>query len=350
MKRIIILATIVLAVIALLVTTGLAKKESSARGWLGVYTQSVNYDLAEAFDLDVQYGAVINEVVEDSPADDAGLREGDVIVSLNKEKITDSDDLNDVMAETQAGDQIEIVINRDGTEQNFTLTAGEAPKDEHTWFHYGSGDPNVWVFPSRPVTYVGIQLMDLNEQLGEYFGITDGEGVLIVEVDEESPAAKAGLKAGDVIVEVDGKKVESASEITAQMEEHESGEQVNYSVVRDRRTSQFTVEVEERKGSSFGHGYMFGPDRAVINVPKLRGLFNSNFPNSFEAEFGEEFEQEMAQLAEELAKLKLELKDADGIGGGRDELRRDMEELRRELRDLKRELQKELKEMNERLQ
>ena len=139
MKRIMHPAIILAIALALLVTPGMAKKHGTERGWLGVYTQSVDYEVAEAFDLGVQYGAVINEVMEDSPAEIAGLKSGDVLVALNGEKVTDSDDLIDLMAETKPGDNLEITFVRDGQEKNITVTAGEPRKEERVMWTEGEG-------------------------------------------------------------------------------------------------------------------------------------------------------------------------------------------------------------------
>ncbi len=351
MKRYLVPVAIVVALIALLVATGMARKDADKHSWLGVYTQSVDYDIAEAFDLDVRYGAVVNLVVDDSPADKAGLREDDVIIAFNNEKVTDSDDLVDLLIETKPGDNVTLTVIRDGKEQNVAVEVGETPEQEYV-VRGQRGVPDVMYFSAGPRAYVGVYLDDLSEQLGDYFGVADGEGALITEVEKDSPAQKAGLKAGDVIVQVEGEKILEADDVGEVIEDYKEGDRVNFTVVRDQRQSQITVEITERKGSPLGYNSYFGPDRAVINIPRMHGLFNGSSSGwfDFEAEFGEEFEAEMRQLAEEMARLKIELKDIDKVEIDRDGIRRDLEELRRELREMKREMESELRELNERKQ
>lgn len=350
MKRYLVPALIVVALVAVLVATGMARKDADKKSWLGVYTQSVDYDLAEAFDLDTQYGAVVNMVVEDSPADKAGVREDDVIIGFNNEKVTDSDDLVDMLIETKPGDKATLTIIRDGKEQTVTVEVGETPDRNYVLRNYGN-TPDVWVFPNASRTYVGVYLDDLSEQLGDYFGVAEGHGALITEVDDESPAQKAGLKAGDVIVEIGGEKIFEAEDVGEVVEDYKEGDQVTFTVMRNQRSTQIAVEIGERKDSFYGHNF-FDANRAVINIPRMHGLFNGNFPGQaeFEAEFGEEFEREMRQLAEEMARLKIELKDLDHIDIDREGIREDLEELRRELRETKRQLEAELRELNERKQ
>lgn len=352
MKRLILPAIVALAALSLLAATGLAKKDSSERGWLGVYTQSVDYDLAEAFDLDVPYGAIINEVVEDSPAEKAGLQSGDVVISLNDNKITDADDLTDVMYETAPGDRLELVIIRDGREQSIILDAGEAPRRERVTYHrFYHDDEERVVVPELPTTrraYLGVSLDNLNEQLGAYFGVDEGKGALVTEVMEDSPAEKAGLKAGDVIVSIDGEPVGDASDVRNLIRDYEKGDQIDIAIIRDHRADRFTAELEEREQLFFGHGAIVGPDMAKLNMPKLHGLFKGNYMDDFEFDFdSEEFEREMAKLAEELSKLKFEFKDLEELGFDREELRREMEQLRRELKDLQVELHKELQDLRD---
>ncbi len=341
---------VALVAVALVAASGIAKKSSRDHGWLGVYTHSVNYDVARAYDLDTKYGAVIADVIGDSPADKAGLADGDVIISLNGDKVTDSDDLIDLIAETKPGDRVKLGIIRDGKEQTIEATLAEPEEDSFIWTDSDwSKDKKVkdlYRLKTKKQPYIGVMLDNLSDQLGNYFGIKDGDGALITEVVEDSPAQKAGLAAGDVILKVDNKKVEDAGDVSDLIEDHEKGDQVAVTVMRDHREKDITVEVGETDSPRFG-GYQFfqGPDMAAITVPKLRGLQYGNFNDEdFDFDFDNgEFAEQMKQLARELKNMKLEFK--SDVTVDKDELKAEMEQLKKELQEMKQELKRELENM-----
>lgn len=356
MKRIMHPAIILAIALALLVTPGMAKKHAPERGWLGVYTQSVDYEVAEAFDLGVQYGAVINKVMDDSPAKKAGLESGDVLVALNGEKVTDSDDLIDLMAETKPGDNLEITFVRDGREKKITVTAGEPRKEKHViWTDKHAGKaPKVLHRSAEKYGYMGVYLDDLNEQLGRYFGVEEGNGALVSRVEEDSPAEQAGLKAGDVIISIDEREIEDSQDVTKIMRKHEKGDHVTVVVLRDHRETRFDVELGEKERSS--GGWIFGgdfemPDIVMPDLPKMKGLYLGDFDaRDFEIEIDEEeLEKNMQELKRELKDLRiLKLNLHDEIEVDKDALRSELQELRDELKKLRDELKQELKELNER--
>ena len=223
MKKPLIFLLIVAVMVSLVVGTAFTKNKSkSDQGWLGITTQSVDDDLAEAFELGVKYGALINSVYDDSPAEEAKLLEEDVIISLNGEKVTDVDDLLDLLEETKVGDNVKLVIVRGGEKKNITVTIDERPMSfnkyaiknkikniiKHGIFYDDDNDDvKIFKFGDKTHGYLGVHLIDLSEQLGDYFGVSDGEGVLISSVEEDSPAEKAGIKAGDVVLTADNEKI-----------------------------------------------------------------------------------------------------------------------------------------------
>jgi len=341
---------VALAAVCLVAASGIAKKSSRDHGWLGVYTHSVNYDVAKAYDLDTKYGAVIADVIGDSPADKAGLKDGDVIISLNDEKVTDADDLTDLIAETKPGDRVRLGIIRDGKDQTIEVTLAEPDEESSIWTDKDwAKDKKVkemYRLKTKKQPYIGVMLDNLSDQLGDYFGIKDGEGALITEVVEDAPAQKAGLAAGDVIVKVDNEPVEDAGDVSDLIEGHKTGDQVTVTVMRDHREKNITVEVGETDSPRFG-GYQFfqAPDMAAITVPKLRGLHYGNFDeNDFDIDFdNEEFAEQMKQLARELKNMKLEFK--SDVTVDKDELKAEMEQLKKELQEMKQELKRELENM-----
>ena len=109
----------------------MAKKYKSNDSWIGVYVQTIDEDLQEAFDLDQDKGAVITDVVDNSPAEDAGLRRKDIIIEFNGEAVDDADDLTDLVAAADAGEDVEAVIIRKGKKKTVEIEVekGKASDD-----------------------------------------------------------------------------------------------------------------------------------------------------------------------------------------------------------------------------
>ncbi len=365
MKKHLIFLLIVTVLVSLVVGTAFTKNKSkSGRGWLGITTQSVDYDLAEAFDLGVKYGALINEVFDDSPAEDAKLMEEDVIISLNNEKVTDVDDLLDLLEETNAGDKVKLVIVRDGEKKNITVAVDERPKSlnkyafknkmknkfKHGYFFNDEDDDfNGYVdlskFGDKTHGYLGVHLVDLSEQLGDYFGVSDGEGVLVSNVEEDSPAEKAGIKAGDVVLSAGGDKIEDSGDLSKVVRDYDKGDDLTLVVLRDGHRKEISCEVGESDSYSWYHD----PGDADIYIPKaphapkVDYFYHSDFDfDDLKFEFdGEEFEENMKELQgalsemEHLKELKFDFKhDFDN------DYKDEMKELKKELKQLKKELNK----------
>jgi S1-C subfamily serine protease len=285
-------------------------EKESARGWLGVYVQDITEELKEAMDLKSEEGVLVRDVVEDSPADEAGIREEDVILVFDKKKVDDSDELIRVVREASPGDKVNLMIVREGKEKSVSVILGKVPKDKLHVLEYSPEHKKFktysYGFSAFSGVRIGVKVQDLNEQLGEYFGIKDGEGALITEVDEDGPAHEAGLKAGDVIVEVDGKKIEDVDELRDEISDKDEGENVEIKVIRDRQPKEFTVEVEEAEEWSLGH--LKGLDNLKVLPPDV-ALPGFLWEEKKLREHEDEFSEELEGLKEELEKLKEELND-----------------------------------------
>ena len=296
------------------VVSGSRWTEKSA--WLGVGNQSVDYDLIEQEDLSVKYGAYIHWVEEDSPADEAGLRKGDVIIGLEGEKITDSDDLSEALIEFAEGDEVSLEVMRADKKLELKATLDEMSMREQVHIIAPDIDDNVFYSFKGSGSFIGVSLESLNKQLGEYFGVEKGRGALVREVEDDSPAEEAGLKAGDVIVALDDEKVRDVDDVIEIIGDTDVGEKVEVTVVRDRKEKKFAVEVGER--DNFGDldfQYLMDLPRIPdigdidIRIPRMRGLLHSGFSDHDLRFEKEEFEQEMEQLKAELEELREELKE-----------------------------------------
>jgi serine protease Do len=295
---------------------------NTEEGWLGVYIQDISHALKGAMNLKSEQGVLVRDVVEDSPADESGIKREDVILVFNQEKVEDPEHLIRLVRKTSPGDKVELVIVRDGKKKTLTITTGETPetklrkpeilKFKSTKVKPPKIKPEIYKFCTSSGGRIGVKVQDLTEQLGDYFGVKDGEGALITEMDEEGPAYEAGLEAGDVIVEVDEEKVEDTEGLISAISGKEEGDKVEIKVLRDRKPQSFTVEVEE------------GKEQSSVYLKELKRLKilpeNLPEPNIFWDE--KEFRLPQGELRKELEKLKEQMR----------ELKEELEDLKEELK------------------
>jgi len=280
--------------------------KSGKKAWLGIYMQDLTDDIAEALDLEFDKGVLINDVIDDSPAEEAGLEEGDVIVRFDRKLIEDIDALTSAMKEKEPGDEVTLEILRDDVRKDFTVTLGTVAEFKDKKFSL-KNMPNIYFDKSQITTksggYLGVTLQSLGKQLAEYFEVD--EGVLITEVEEKTPAEEAGLKAGDVIVKVDGKDIDSPSDVSEIIREHEEGDEVEIAVVRKGQNMEFIAEVTERE---FDFDW-FGTFDFDFDMPMIPGLPHSGDYDAFLKLYDDDLKEEMQELKEELDQLKAELKE-----------------------------------------
>jgi serine protease Do len=179
---------------------------SVTRGWLGVAVQEVTPELASAFKLDVKEGALVSQVTPDSPADKAGVKRGDVILSLGGKPLARPRDLSRAVAGTPIGSKVELGVLRDGKQvtlhaeiQKLASDTGGAQRGEET---QRSGAEEL-----------GLEVADLDDDLRQHFNLPGAKGVVIVDLDPDGAAAMAGLRPGDLINEVDRKPIASTAEL-----------------------------------------------------------------------------------------------------------------------------------------
>jgi serine protease Do len=170
-----------------------------ARGWLGVVIQEVNRDLAESFGLGRPHGALVTRVLDDSPAQSAGVREGDVIVRFNGTPIDLSSELPHVVGRVPVGSRSKLTVVRDGKEITLDVTVGELAEREQPDTASSSSPA------ASPPSRIGLAVEPLSDQLAERLGISGGVSV----VTAEGPAADAGIRPGDVITRLNNREIAS---------------------------------------------------------------------------------------------------------------------------------------------
>ena len=239
------------------------KEKMSNSGWIGVMIQDVSEKTAKKAKLDSEDGAYINDVVEDSPADSAGLKKGDIIVEFHGKKVLDAEDLMKSVHRISPGTRTSLLVIRNGEKKTMDITIGTAKRSKN--FHIG-GFPPLPYFHSFGGNHVlGLQLLTLNEQLGEYFSAPNNEGVLVEEVGKESPGDKAGFKAGDVIIRIGKRTVDEAEKIQRELQKYDEGDKVEFEVLRKGVKKLLSAEVEEDQ--SFGRNLFFhGPHGRLLRT------------------------------------------------------------------------------------
>ena len=314
-------------------------------------TQEITSDLREGLDYRGS-GVLVNSVVPDSPADQAGLEQGDVLVSFNSRTIDTPSELVEVVRAARVGQSVSLVVIRDG--QRRSLTARLAARSEGDAEMFDVPTPRAPRAPSAPRApraprapdaptaprarmfewngegfempelrglmnlrgigrgRLGVQIQDLNADMADALGVTGGKGVLVTGVVEDPPAAKVGFKAGDVITEVGGSRVDDVNDLQRELGEHEG----RVSITLMRRGAKRTVEPDigdkqqamrwESNGDGDRKVIRIGPDRKVIRIPDVRKGVD---------------------------------RDARDRDGNRDDLEQQMREMRDELRELRRKME-----------
>jgi serine protease Do len=180
----------------------LVSRGEVTRGYLGVNIQSITPELAKALSLKEQQGALVADVMAGTPAEKAGLRRGDVIVAFNDKPVNSSRDLPAMVANTPVGQEATLTVVRNGRRQELSITVGKLPAEEARAETPSQSRQTQW----------GLQLQGITPQLAARHGLKTDHGALVVGVQPDSPAAEAGIRAGDIILEVDRQAVESAED------------------------------------------------------------------------------------------------------------------------------------------
>ena len=215
------------------------------KGYLGVSVERLSRD--DRKDLDVSHGVLVTHVEERGPAEKADIQEDDIIQYFNDEKIRKPDDLVQAVRQTKPKTEVKVTLNRDGKQMDINVVVGKL-RSPYV-YRYG-GDGNIITLMRGGGAYLGVQLQALNKDLAGYFGVEEDGGALILEVEEESPADEAGMKSGDVIVVVDEEEVEDPQDVRNILSDFEEGDEVDITVVRQKRKQKLTVELDEHANRS----------------------------------------------------------------------------------------------------
>lgn len=252
------LAMIWLTVAGVLVGVSFAGEDHS-KAFLGVTSAEVTSEISEDYGVKQGEGALITSVVSETVAEEVGLRVNDVIVSIDDAKITGPQELGIQIRNHKPGETVKLSYYRGGKKLTVDVELGtqkdhsfcvDLPKlhldKEHFMGGTGSGNRYyIWDDEDDEVAFCGIVTQDLSEDLADYFKVK--EGALISEVVDDSPAEKAGLKAGDVIVRIGDENIEDPGDVRSAIRSHEPDDKVAVVIIRDGKEKTIDVTLSSRK-------------------------------------------------------------------------------------------------------
>jgi len=256
------------------VTSEIKEKGRVERGWLGVSIE------------ENEEGKVrIIAIEKESPAELAKLKEGDMVLKIEREEVTSTKMLAKEIRKRKPGKTITLKIERNGKEIDVKVKLGEY-SEKNVRIELESKFPRLFIAPKPPKPpgipklpeirklpkppeppeprlfswglehrkYIGIYLEEINRELSEYFGVKEGRGLLVAKITKDSPAEKAGLKVGDVIIKADGIRTEQARDLTGVIQDKEKGERIKLELLRNKKVRSVEVEIEEER-SGFSYSY-----------------------------------------------------------------------------------------------
>ncbi|MCB1215037.1 MAG: DegQ family serine endoprotease [Deltaproteobacteria bacterium] len=209
----------------------LIKNGRVQRGYLGIGAQEVTRQLAKNLGLNKVQGVLVGEVYRDSPAHQAGIQVGDVILSFNGKEIARQQDLPLLVSQSQVGSLANLEILRNGERKKVKLRLGSLERSTNQIANYED--------EKGTKTRLGVSVRDLSNREAQSYGLEPGFGVVIVEVEDESPAEKVGLKPGDIILEVNDQAIEDPKDFAQMAKKFKKGEVIRLYVRRGPLSSYF---------------------------------------------------------------------------------------------------------------
>jgi serine protease Do len=204
------------------------------RSWLGVYIQEVTPEIAEQFELEKAEGVLIGDVIKDSPAEEAGLVRGDVILSVNNKEVNTPQELQDAIRNLEIRDEAELSVIRDGKEVSFEVKIGEMPSDD---------EPTITEEKLLSVS-AGISVEVVTPEMAREAGLPRARGLVITDVIPGSSADDMGLRNGDIILEANRNEVSSIHEWDKIISQLEPGDTLLLLIFRSGHTYYAPIKIE----------------------------------------------------------------------------------------------------------
>jgi predicted metalloprotease with PDZ domain len=320
---------------------------NSSQGYLGIDVRDIDAERAAALKLKDPTGAEITTVDHDAPAGTVGLKVHDVILQMNGQPVAGVEQLRRMLHETPAGRSITLLISRDGHQQTVTAqladraTIGQDAWSKHAIFPDPDEDSGYALVAPSPhgggnsffgmltfgSTSVGVQLDTLGSQLADYFGVKDGQGLLVKRVAEHSPAADAGLKAGDVVTKVNGRTMATLSDWAKTIHANR-GKQVQVTIFRNHKEETLSMQTGEgkHKGELLFPEGLIDPD-----------AFNSGTQSELNSELAQMGTIDPQQLRDAIQQSMQDMPPLDA-GKLNEEIQRSMQKLRQQMENMPQDL------------
>ncbi len=205
----------------------LKKHGEYTRGWLGVQIQDLTEELAEYRGLKNKKGVLISKVFPGDPADKAGIKANDIIIEVDGKKIETARDLSATIAGIEVGKAINVTVLRDGDKKAFKVGIAKRESEKLSSSEYNEKDAET--------DELGISVADITLAIMERLGITDKEGIIIIDIDSDKKGSESGLAKLDIIKEINRKVMKSKVDYTAAIKNIKAGETIKFYIKRAGR-------------------------------------------------------------------------------------------------------------------
>ncbi len=296
--------------------TSKQKKETKVKGeggYLGVYMQELNDNVRKGLDVDASTrGVLVSGVEAGSPAEKAGIEEGDIITKFDGHKVTSPEELRSAVQSLDPGEEATVEVLHDGKPASKSVIVAER---EHSMrFNYET--PEEGMYPhamdmGRAFAFfggprLGVQAHEIDDDgLAAYFGVKSGDGVLVLDVEENSVGGKAGIQAGDVIREVGDEKIGDVDDLRSAVRDYDAGDEFTITVFRHGKNQSLKATMDEDSDQAFylppnarwyGHQGTPAPRVRVYNRQRMQ----------------QDLREELDDLKQEMQELKEKLDRQDG--------------------------------------
>ena len=335
-------------------------EDSTTSSYLGVDIADVTTDRLSALKLKEERGVEVTMVDQDAPAGKAGIREHDVILTMNGTQVESAAQFRRMIHETPPGRVVQLGLSRDGQPLTVKLQLGDRQK-EFSFVGPNAKDFHVEVpeihippieIPSIQMVMVtssarsGLTVENITPQLGDFFGVKNGNGVLVRAVEKGSRAEKAGFRAGDVIVKINDQPVHDTSDFTHAVRSRNANS-VSVGVMRDRKEQNLNLSLPEKKDSEdsfLDESFDSNSEINAENAMKMAEVQNelAQIRPQIDLTVARQAQEEARKAQEEVRKAigEEQRKYREESEKYREEFRKEQEKMRREIERMTRELKK----------
>jgi serine protease Do len=209
------------------------KKGEVVRGWLGVMVQKITPELKDKLNLEENRGALVADVTSSGPADKAGIERGDVITSFDGKEVIEMNELPYLVASTPVGRVVKVEVMREGRKKSFEVKIGKLKEEQ------------VEEEPVKEESDLGMTVDEITPVLARQFGLSEERGLVVVQVENNSPAGEAGIRSGDIILEIDQQPIKDIDEYSKKIRTYKKGDTILFLVKRRQATLYLTLKVWE---------------------------------------------------------------------------------------------------------